>query len=214
MTVHLPGWHNVFLKGITFLHTWSHFQRLRPCAPFPVPWLMPTSVEWDASCLASLSSNSSLLGLLFQHWSNQVIPLPGWWLESFCICHSLLKDRDQMINYIFYLFVASSPTSSHYSPAASSLTKWAHLCISLSLCVAGADTGTIWCFGSTTVPVSGVGVAPVPIIFPSNPEAFFSLRGTVQSWAWLSRPGSGCSMVLWVLHLWNFQGGSIVSPNI
>lgn len=172
MTVHLPGWHNMFLEGIPFLHTWSRFHRLRACAPFPVPWLMPTSVEWDASCLASLSFNSRLLGLFIPAWEQPGDALAWMMIGIFAyvIAHSRIGIRWLTV---YFICSASSPTSSHYSSATSSLTKWDHLCISLPLCIAGADTGTSWCFGSTTVPVTGIGVTPVPIILPSHPEAFF-----------------------------------------
>lgn len=201
ITVHLPEWHNILKEYLSFIPDRSHFQGLRACAPFPVALLMPISVEWDASCLTSLSSNSRLLGLWFQHWSSWVMPLPGWWLKSSAYVTANSKIGIRWLTMSF-ICSASSPTSSHDSPAASSnLTKWA--CLLSSLCIARAATGTSCHFDSATVPVTGIGVAPVPIILPSHPEAFvfFPLKGTEQYWTWLSRPGPGHGMLLWVLSL-------------
>lgn len=123
------------------------------------------------------------------------MPLPGWWLKSLCICHSSLRDRDQMVIYVFYVF-CYSPGSSHDSPAISSLTDWAHLCISLLVYSRGWYRHELG-FCSTVVPIAGVGVVPVPIILPSHPEAIFVLKGNVQYWMWLSRSGQSHSMFPW-----------------
>lgn len=176
ITVHLPEWHNILKEYLSFIPDRSHFQGLRACAPFPVALLMPISVEWDASCLTSLSSNSRLLGLWFQHWSSWVMPLPGWWLKSSAYVTANSKIGIRWLTMSF-ICSASSPTSSHDSPAASSnLTKWA--CLLSSLCIARAATGTSchW-FGHSACHWDWSSPCAHHIAFTSRGVCFFSPQG-------------------------------------
>lgn len=87
---------NILLEEIPFLDK-SCLQRLRTCITLPITLSIHPSLENDHSCLASLPSNSTPAAPLSQDQSSQVITCsPGWWLKSFCISCSSLRNSDQV----------------------------------------------------------------------------------------------------------------------
>lgn len=87
---------NILLEEIPFLDK-SCLQRLRTCITLPITLSIHPSLENDHSCLASLPSNSTPAAPLSQDQSSQVIICsPGWWLKSFCISCSSLRNSDQV----------------------------------------------------------------------------------------------------------------------
>lgn len=124
--VYLPGWNNIFLEEIPFLDK-SCLQSLRTCVALPTILSIHSSLENDHSCLASLPFHSTPPVPLSQHQSSQVIIcLPRWWLKSFCISHSSLRDRNQVP-----LVLPLPPVLLRTLLCPSLLNKPSFLCISL-----------------------------------------------------------------------------------
>lgn len=172
------------------------------CVIFPIILSLPQFLERDPTCLASLSSNPRLLALLLpQHWGRLVTMCsPGLQPKSLCISqltqgHGLggycLIDEffifllpSQQLPLLFLLFSHDSPASelsvlstsfscSLLEETPSSFTKWADFCFQyFLLCIEMTDTSTGQFFSSAVVPDTGVGVAPVPHVLLSHPEAF------------------------------------------
>lgn len=180
---------NVFLKGIPSLHTWEElpleaedlcsFSNSVVNAPFPrkgsqlVGFLTLISGYWP--CYPSIRTAYS----------------PGLWLKSSRVSRSSLRDRDFLVTVSFTDSSSSSFLSSdHLILLLSCWPCFGVACLihflllflllneltsTISSCrvVSGAVSG--WFSSSAMVPVAGLGVATVPVTFPSDPEAFSSL---------------------------------------
>lgn len=153
----------------------SHFIRVtstdKGLVSFPIALSIPGFLASDPDSLASSVSNSTLLALLSQHWSSQVIiHSPGQWLKSSCISRSSLRERDQAVivssvssssscdglddGSVIHLCDAVASSSSLLS--LSSLTVFAKAFLQgdfhvhfFCFCTGVTDTGTCWfCFSA------------------------------------------------------------------
>lgn len=97
--VHFPGWQTSSWKGcLSFMPDWSHHQKVKVCAPFPIALSAPLSLKKVHSCFPA-SKFQAIASTGAARW--QCAPLgEGWNLFTHIVAHSGIGIEQLLLLYL------------------------------------------------------------------------------------------------------------------